>query len=66
MLRAISPIDGRYAKKTEALAEYFSEYALIKYRVKVEIAYLIALTELDIPQITQLKSHKKVIHRKDD
>jgi adenylosuccinate lyase len=61
MLRAISPIDGRYAKKTEALAEYFSEYALIKYRVKVEIAYLIALTELDIPQITQLKSHKKVI-----
>ena len=61
MLRAISPIDGRYAKKTEALAEYFSEYALIKYRVKVEIAYLLALIEADIPQISELKNHKNTI-----
>ena len=43
LLTAISPIDGRYRGKTEALAEYFSEYALIKYRVRVEIEYFITL-----------------------
>ena len=40
LLTAISPIDGRYRGKTEALAGYFSEYALIRYRVRVEIEYL--------------------------
>jgi len=55
MLTAISPIDGRYAKKTESLIQYFSEYALIKYRVKVEVAYLLALVDTDIPQISKLK-----------
>ena len=51
ILTAISPIDGRYRGKTEALAGYFSEYALIKYRVFVEIEYFIALCELPIPQL---------------
>ncbi|WP_113639235.1 adenylosuccinate lyase [Nubsella zeaxanthinifaciens] len=48
-LQAISPIDGRYRKTTSALADYFSEYALIKYRVLVEIEYFIALVEAKIP-----------------
>ena len=51
VLTAISPIDGRYRGKTEALAEYFSEYALIRYRVRVEIEYFIALCELPLPQL---------------
>ena len=42
MLTAISPIDGRYHEKTKELSEYFSEYALIKYRIFVEIQYFIA------------------------
>ena len=48
-LTATSPVDGRYRNKTEELADYFSEYALIKYRVKVEIEYFIALCELPLP-----------------
>ncbi len=51
LLTAISPIDGRYRGKTESLAAYFSEYALIKYRVQVEIEYFIALCELPLPQL---------------
>jgi adenylosuccinate lyase len=51
ILTAISPIDGRYRGKTEALASYFSEYALIRYRVRVEIEYFIALCELPLPQL---------------
>ncbi len=51
VLTAISPIDGRYRGKTEALAEYFSEYALIRYRVRVEIEYFITLCELPLPQL---------------
>ena len=51
ILTAVSPIDGRYRGKTETLANYFSEYALIKYRVFVEIEYFIALCELPIPQL---------------
>ena len=51
MLTAVSPIDGRYHGKTEALANYFSEYALMKYRVRVEIEYFIALCELPLPQL---------------
>ena len=51
ILTAVSPIDGRYRGKTDALAEYFSEYALMKYRVFVEIEYYIALCQLPIPQL---------------
>ena len=50
-LNAISPIDGRYRGKIEKLANYFSEEALIKYRVKVEIEYFIALCEVPLPQL---------------
>lgn len=50
-LTAVSPIDGRYRSKTDILSQYFSEYALIKYRVKVEIEYFIALCELPLPQL---------------
>jgi adenylosuccinate lyase len=50
-LTAISPIDGRYRGKTEALTGYFSEYALMRYRVRVEIEYFIALCELPLPQL---------------
>jgi adenylosuccinate lyase len=50
-LTAISPIDGRYRSKTTQLADYFSEYALIRYRVRVEIEFFIALCELPLPQL---------------
>ena len=50
-LQAISPIDGRYASKTASLIPFFSEEALIKYRVKVEIEYFIALVKLPLPQL---------------
>src|SRR6056297_952056 len=56
MLTAISPIDGRYQSKTEALSAFFSEYGLIKYRLRVEIEYFIALTEIglsELPGLTQ-------------
>ena len=51
-LQAISPVDGRYRNTTQALASYFSEYGLIKYRVFVEIEYFIALCELNLPALT--------------
>lgn len=51
-LSAISPVDGRYRNATEGLAKYFSEYALIKYRVRVEIEYFIALCKLPLPELT--------------
>ncbi len=50
-LTAISPIDGRYRGKTEKLGEYFSEYALVRYRLRVEIEYFITLCELPLPQL---------------
>lgn len=57
-LTAISPIDGRYREKTELLADYFSEFALIKYRVRVEVEYFIALCELPLPQLASVnKEH---------
>ena len=56
-LTAISPIDGRYRKKLEILSNYFSEFALIKYRVFVEIQYFIALWELEIPQLLKLSKN---------
>jgi adenylosuccinate lyase len=56
LLTAISPIDGRYRGKAEALADFFSEYALIKYRVQVEVEYFIALCELPLPQLKGIDS----------
>lgn len=55
-LNAISPIDGRYRKSTKSLASYFSEEALIKYRVLVEIEYFISLCENDLPQLKSVSS----------
>ncbi len=57
-LTAVSPIDGRYHSKTSVLSEYFSEYALIRYRVRVEVEYFIALCELPLPQLQSL-SHDR-------
>lgn len=53
-LTAISPVDGRYRSKVEKLDDYFSEFALIRYRVRIEIAYFIALCELPLPQLTPI------------
>ena len=53
-LDAISPIDGRYRSKTISLSPYFSEEALIKYRVLVEVEYFIALREADLPQLAKI------------
>ena len=70
LLTAISPVDGRYRGKTAPLAEYFSEYALIRYRVRVEIEYFIALCELPLPQLadfdTTLFDRLRDIYRKFD
>lgn len=57
-LQAISPIDGRYASKTKALIPFFSEEALIKYRVQVEVEYFIALVELPLPQLSDFDTSK--------
>ncbi len=63
-LRAISPIDGRYANKVSELSEYFSEFALIKYRVIIEIEYFIALHQAKIPQLASLKEDQHASLRK--
>ncbi|WP_339702005.1 adenylosuccinate lyase [uncultured Marixanthomonas sp.] len=57
-LQAISPIDGRYASKTKGLIPFFSEEALIKYRVQVEVEYFIALVELPLPQLSDFDTSK--------
>ncbi|WP_282050071.1 adenylosuccinate lyase [Maribacter aquivivus] len=57
-LNAISPIDGRYSSKTKSLSAYFSEEALIKYRVRVEIEYFIALCEIPLPQLSSFDTSK--------
>lgn len=57
-LNAISPIDGRYRSKTDSLAPFFSEEALIRYRVRVEIEYFIALCELPLPQLLNFDASK--------
>lgn len=57
-LLAISPIDGRYHKATEKLNQYFSEYALIQYRVRIEVEYFIALCELPLPQLQDFPKGK--------
>ena len=53
-LTAISPVDGRYRGQCEVLADYFSEFALIRYRVMVEVEYFIALCELPLPQLADV------------
>ena len=55
-LTAISPVDGRYRDKTTSLSAYFSEYALIRYRVLVEIEYFISLCEIPLPQLKGIKA----------
>lgn len=55
VLNAVSPVDGRYHSKSEAVSPFFSEYALIKYRVKVEIEYFIWLCEMPLPQLAEAK-----------
>ena len=63
-LTAVSPIDGRYRGKTDCLAPYFSEYALIKYRVRVEIEYFIALTEfLKVFDVKSVESSLRAIYQ---
>ncbi|APQ15865.1 adenylosuccinate lyase [Maribacter hydrothermalis] len=57
-LNAISPIDGRYSSKTNSLSPFFSEEALIKYRVRVEIEYFIALCEIPLPQLSKFDNSK--------
>lgn len=57
-LTAISPVDGRYRSKTKALAPYFSEFGLIRYRVQVEVEYFIALCELPLPQLKGVDSRQ--------
>ena len=59
MLQAISPIDGRYAKKTQPLSQYFSEEALIRYRVLVEIEYFLKLSET-VPQLSNLTDEDRL------
>ncbi len=56
-LTAISPVDGRYRNATECIAKYFSEYALIQYRVRVEIEYFIALCQLPLPELTNFDAN---------
>jgi adenylosuccinate lyase len=58
-LTAISPIDGRYQSKTSALKDFFSEYALIKYRIQVEVEYFVALSDLGLAQLPKLSAKKK-------
>ncbi len=53
-LTAISPVDGRYRRQCEPLADFFSEYALIRYRVKVEVEYFIALCEIPLPALASV------------
>ncbi len=55
---AVSPVDGRYASKSEPLRAYFSEFALIRYRIRVEIEYFIALCEIPLPQLADVDHEK--------
>ena len=64
MLKAISPIDGRYADKTTSLVPFFSEMALIRYRVQVEVEYFIALCELPLPQLADFPKERYADLRK--
>lgn len=64
MLKAISPIDGRYVDKTTSLVPFFSEMALIRYRVQVEVEYFIALCELPLPQLADFPKERYADLRK--
>ena len=64
MLKAISPIDGRYADKTTSLVPFFSEMALIRYRVQVEVEYFIALCQLPLPQLADFPKERYADLRK--
>ena len=57
-LNAVSPVDGRYRKTAESLGAYFSEGALIRYRVRVEVEYFIALCEIPLPQLKDIDARK--------
>ncbi len=59
MITSLSPLDGRYQSKTNALGPYFSEFGLIHYRVRVEIKYILALVELDLPQLKHFPASVK-------
>ena len=63
-LLAVSPVDGRYASKSEPLRAYFSEFALIRYRIRVEIEYFIALCEIPLPQLADV-DHEKLSMMRD-
>ena len=56
---SLSPVDGRYYTKTEILSNYFSEYALIKYRVYIEIEYFIELTEIPLKNLKDISTKNK-------
>ncbi len=58
MLTAISPVDGRYSRQTASLSAYFSEYALIRYRILVEVHYFNALCRLPLPQLQEVPPEK--------
>ena len=58
ILSAISPVDGRYRSKTVPLADYYSEYALIRYRIRIEVEYFIALCEIPLPQLQSFDKSK--------
>ena len=57
-LLALSPVDGRYAKNTERLTSFFSEFALIRYRVRIEVEYFLALTRIPLPQLREFPADK--------
>jgi adenylosuccinate lyase len=59
-LEALSPIDGRYVKQTQALRDYFSEFALFRYRIRVEVEYLISLSYLSLPKFQSLEAQQVV------
>ncbi len=63
-LSALSPVDGRYRQQADELAVFFSEYALIRYRIYVEVEYFIALTEIPLPQLKDIKTEDKENIRK--
>ena len=62
-LTALSPLDGRYARQTDALREIFSEYAFMKARVQVETEWLIALSEFGLPELSEISEHGKAFLR---
>ena len=63
-LTAISPVDGRYRRQCGALDKFFSEFALIRYRVKVEVEYFIALCQMPLPQLNGIAEDKFAMLRK--